>query len=210
MESLDITEGSSAYRNSLEVLESEYIPCLKIEDSGTTGLRGRSWDALTQQEGFVNKNGAVHGGSYGIGKNAVFNLSSLYTVFYSTRYLDGRRGREERMQGKARLITHADPAGSAEKLQHIGFYRCIDNQPVRGKRIPDAFRLEDPGTAVFIMGFNPGSADWHAELLRSVFENFFYAIHHKMLVVEIQSSPSRPCINCWTMRTHRLSVPALH
>ena len=102
-EALGISDATMAYRNSLSVLESSSVPCLKIVDSGTTGLRSRNWEALTLQEGFVQKGGVASGGSYGIGKNAVFNLSSLFTVFYSTRYLDGRRGREERMQRKARL-----------------------------------------------------------------------------------------------------------
>ena len=186
-EELGISDASVTYRNSLLVLESADIPCLKIVDSGTTGLRGGNWEALTLQEGFVRKEGVASGGSYGIGKNAVFNLSSLFTVFYSTRYLDGRRGREERMQGKSRLITHESPECDNEVLQHIGFYRGLDNQPIRGKHIPEFFRLDESGTGVFIMGFDPGTANWPQELLRSVLENFFYAIHHKMLIVEIQS-----------------------
>ena len=186
-EELGIFDASAAYRNSLLMLESANIPCLKIVDSGTTGLRGSNWEALTIQEGFVRKEGAASGGSYGIGKNAVFNLSSLFTVLYSTRYLDGRRGREERMQGKSRLITHESPESDDEVLQHIGFYRELDSQPIRGKQIPDFFRLDESGTGVFIIGFDPGTVDWSQELLWSVLENFFYAIHHKMLIVEIQA-----------------------
>ena len=176
-----------AYQRALDTLRPRQIRCLKIVDSGTTGLNGAKWDALVFQEGAVQKSGGAPGGSYGIGKNAVFNLSDLQTVFYCTRYLDGRKGRVEKFQGKATLMTHPDPHNESRDLQHIGFFRSSNGEPIFTTQIHKFFRLDEPGTGVFIIGFNPRSQNWADEITSAVIENFFYAIHYKMLVVEIET-----------------------
>lgn len=175
------------YENARKALKGKRIRCLRITDSNTTGLRGSNWDALVAREGDVRKpDTGAPGGSYGTGKNAVFNVSDALSVFYSTRFVDGRNGRVEKMQGKATLMSHQDPA-SGEDLQHISFYRASNGGPFITTDIPDFFRLEEPGTGVFVMGFNPRSSNWVDEVTSAVIENFFYAIHHKQLVVEVSS-----------------------
>ena len=190
------TAIAESYQKALETLEYSQVRCLMIQDTGTTGLRGDLWDSLVTQEGAVNKLGSTPGGNYGIGKNAVFNVSDLGTVFYSTRFigrdnaLKGRRsGRIDKLQGKATLMAHPDPANPEDMLQHIGFYTDEDGGPLLGaKYVPKVFRLDDTGTGVFIMGFNPRSDDWAKEVARAAAENFFYAIHNKQLVVSIGSA----------------------
>ena len=54
-----------------------------------------------------------------------------------------------------------------------------------GKDIPELFRLTETGSGVFIMGFNPHASDWVDQMATAVIENFFYAIHHQNLTVEI-------------------------
>ena len=175
-----------AYERALKTLEASQIKCLRIVDSGTTGLKGRAWESLVSQEGSVYKTGDAPGGSYGIGKNAVLNVSDLRTVFYSTRYLDHREGgRVEKLQGKATLMAHPNPSKENESLQHIGFFAMPDGKPMPLKEIPDFFRLGAVGTGVFIMGFNPRSAEWGKAVTSAVIENFFYAIHHKRLIVKV-------------------------
>ena len=191
---------AESYQNALDVLGEPEIRCLKIEDTGTTGLRDGLWDSLVAQEGSVNKFGSISGGAYGIGKNAALNVSDLNTVFYSTRYIgkdDGPkrriRGRIDKIQGKATLMTHFDPDAPDEKLQHIGFYTDEDGEPLIGARsIPKVFRLSDTGTGVFIMGFNPRSEDWMAEIARAAADNYFYAIHNKQLVVSVRADDGDP------------------
>ena len=134
------------------------------------------------------------GGSYGIGKNAVFNVSLLHTVFYSTNFVNGREGRVERMQGKATLMSHPNPDKPSESLQHIGFYRSPDGHPLTATQIPGFFRLDEPGTGVFILGFDPRSQDWLSEMTAAVIRNFFLAIHRKELLVEIHSGDADPII----------------
>ena len=114
-------------------------------------------------------------------------MSDLQTVFYSTRYLNGRKGRVEKLQGKATLMNHPSPDDMQKDLQHIGFYKDSTGEPVLGRDIPSFFRLDEPGTGVFIMGFNPRSDNWVEEITSAVIESFFYAIHHKQLVVEIET-----------------------
>ena len=176
----------SFYVRALRALQADEIRCLQIVDSGTLGLLGRSWDALVFQEGAVQKSGAAPGGSNGVGKNAVLNVSDLRTVFYSTRYIQRREGRVEKLQGKATLMDHPNPNDKSEGLQHVGFYSMPQGEPVLTTEIPDLFRLDDVGTGVFIMGFNPRSNEWRREVTAAVIENFFHAIHHKKLVVKVK------------------------
>ena len=173
------------YTKALAVANQPLIPCLKIQDTGTTGLHDLQWQALVVQEGAVSKRGGAPGGSYGIGKNAVLNVSDLRTVFYSTRFVAGRRGRVEKLQGKATLTAHPDPDDSSEDLQHIGFFGQDRSNPVMGPAIPDFFRLNETGTGVFVLGFNPHTSDWSNQLVTAAIENFFFAIHNKRLVVTV-------------------------
>lgn len=179
------------YDRALQALSTEQIRCLRIVDSGTMGLEGDKWAALVTQEGSVSKEGDAPGGSNGIGKNAVFNVSDLRTVFYSTRYLDRREGgRVEKLQGKASLMSHPNPGDKNESLQHIGFFAMPGGQPVLTQDIPDFFRLDGIGAGVFVMGFNPRSAEWVKVVTAAVIENFFYAIHHRKLVVKVAGTES--------------------
>ena len=180
------------YANALTVIGQRSIPCLKVQDAGTAGLNDARWKALVEQEGAVSKAGGAPGGSFGIGKNAILNVSDLQTVFYSTRLVEGRKGRVEKLQGKATLTGHPDPDGSGTDLQHIGFYSQEGTAPVMGPSIPKFFRLDESGTGVFIIGFNPHSSDWVNQVVTSVIENFFYAIHHQLLTVEISCTSGDP------------------
>lgn len=178
-----------SYERALKAIDSEEIRCLRIVDSGTTGLKGSNWDALVSQEGSVRKDGEAPGGSKGIGKNAVFNVSDLRAVFYSTRYV--ARGRVEKLQGKATLMAHSDPKDTARQLQHVGFFAASGMNPILGKLIPVVFRLGEKGTGVYVMGFNPRSTHWVDELVNATINNFFYAIHHKRLIVQVKARNSR-------------------
>lgn len=176
------------YVRAIEALQPEKIRCLQIVDTGTLGLVGPSWDALVFQEGSVQKPGSAPGGSNGVGKNAVLNVSDLRTVFYGTRYVQRREGRVEKLQGKATLMVHPNPRNESESLQHVGFYSMPQGEPVLTTQIPEFFRLDDVGTGVFIMGFNPRSNDWSQEVTSAVIRNFFYAVHHKRLVVRVRDN----------------------
>lgn len=182
----------NAYQTALQALEKDLVRCLKIQDTGTTGLRGVNWNALVLQEGAVEKQSSdtVPGGSYGIGKNAVLNISDAMTVFYSTRYVEGRRGRVQKVQGKTTLMSHPDPVRPmSNMLQHVGFCRKQNGEPITGVReIPEPFQLEETGTGIYVVGFNPHCDDWVTEIRAAVIANFFYAIHNRGLEVKIEQA----------------------
>ena len=181
----------ATYQRALDICRQKDIRCLKAQDLGTVGLDDTRWNALVIQEGAVSKVGPAPSGSYGIGKNAALNVSDLQTVFYSTRFISGRWGRVEKMQGKATLMGHASPGDGDEQLQHIGFYSEPDGTPIMGRTIPPSFRLAETGTGVFILGFNPRSSNWVGEMTRAVIENFFHAVSGRQLVVKITASKGK-------------------
>ena len=184
------TDIQELYSRAVNTLKGSHVRCLRITDANTTGLIGSRWDALVAQEGSVQKTDTgAPGGSFGIGKNAVFNVSDIQTVFYSTHYIDikNRKGRVDKLQGKATLMSHSNPEQHEEALQHIGFYQDESGGPVTGRReIDPFFQLDEPGAGVFVMGFNPRTDTWVDEIVRAVLQNFFYAVHHQSLVVNIE------------------------
>ena len=182
-------------------------PYLSIVDSGTTGLNTpRKWSALVEQAGAVSKPDKIPaGGAFGIGKNAVFNLSAIRTVLYSTCYFERRKGRREQVQGKSILMTHT-PHGArrSQDVQHVGFLKWPKLQNL--SELPSELRLDDFGTGVFILGFDPPTSseqEWMDEIIKAVIDNFFFAVHTQALVVEIASSGSgSESITHETVATH--------
>ena len=198
------TDGTQAYNHSLELIDLPNIPSLLISDENTTGLRNDNWHSLIREEGVPNKGDAhsqgVAGGSFGIGKNASFVVSGLHTVIYSTLYTDLRRGRIEKMTGRAQLVSHQNPKGD-DLLQHVGFYSAIwggggkqrtNSEPLTGPNIPKTFRLSNSGTGLWVLGFQPESANWKSVALSAVAENFFHAILNRNLKVYISAVGEEP------------------
>lgn len=196
----EFTNSGSALEplmRGIDLLKNDHVRCLAFFDTGTRGLSERYWKALVQSQGAVMKEGGfAHGGSFGIGKNAAFTISDLTSVVYSTRYLNGREGRVEKMQGKARLMTHPSPGSTGNSdsphgkhyVQSVGFYCKADYSPLVGREIPEIFRLqESSGTGIFILGFNPHTDQWQREAEREVAENYFDAIRRKKLIVTISA-----------------------
>ena len=75
------------------------------------------------------------------------------------------------------------------RLQQTGFWAVHSeqpNQPVEGPDIPQPLRLNQPGTGVFIIGFDTGAyPNWAEETALAAVTQFFYAIHTRKLVVVI-------------------------
>lgn len=185
------------YHKAAEILAKPMIRCLNVTDCNTTGLSGPNWDALIIKAGSNRKDGSpTAGGTHGIGKNAVFNMSAAKTTFYYTCFQNGagrRRHRVEKWMGKSVLTTHTLD-GEDEPRQHIGFYRCPDRSPLEGPAIPEQFRMQaapgqpntpPSGTTITVLGFEPTADDWPQEIAKSAAASFFYAIHHGKLIVSV-------------------------
>ena len=173
---------------------SDRIPCLRVSDRNTTGLRGDQWRALVKMQGVSHKPDVLGaGGSHGIGKYAPFLFSDLRTVFYWTCYKENGDPIEQ-FQGKSVLISHQSNEG---ETQGTGFYGYTKNcTELNGSEIPSRFRLPEKvsgspvfGTSIVISGFNVAQ-DWRSLIASSVIENFFHAIQIGVLDVMLEPDDS--------------------
>jgi hypothetical protein len=160
------------------------ITALCIGDYNTTGVlgsdtqRSRNWYNLIRCAGSSSKGGG-EGGSFGIGKNAPFAASLLRTVLYSTFNTEG----EHIFQGVATLVSHNHPQGGIS--QPTGFLGGESGASVRTlAHIPVKFRRLQHGTDVIVLGF-PATDNWQDDLLYSVLDNFWPAIHFGDLEVKV-------------------------
>ena len=179
-----------AARQSIDI---EDIPCLRVSDRNTTGLKGDRWRTLVKMQGVSYKPELVGaGGSHGIGKYAPFSVSTPRTVFYWTCYQqDGKD--IEHFQGKSVLMSHQGVEG---ETQGTGFYGTKqDCSELRCGQIPECFRVLTPerrpvyGTSLVICGFRT-TGDWRRRIAASVIENFFHAISIGSLTVTIEPDDS--------------------
>lgn len=172
------------------------VPVLKISDYNTIGLRGvlaekgSNWSGLVRERSATNKS-SNSSGAFGVGKFAPFTFSSLRTVFYSTKTVDG----ETAFQGKALLTTFKE---DGVLKSNIGLFanRTSDNYDavLSNDDIAPAFRREEYGTDIFVLGFEKDS-DWMEQSAISVIEYFFYSIYKGNLEVEIAEGEKTININ---------------
>jgi hypothetical protein len=162
----------------------EKIKALAVRDYNTTGVlgsdteRSKNWYNLIRCAGSSSKGGG-EGGSFGIGKNAPFAASLLRTVLYSTFNTD----EEHVFQGVATLVSHNHPSGGIS--QPTGFLGQQSGASVRSmSRIPPKFIRLQHGTDVIVLGF-PASENWQNDLVYSVLDNFWPAIHFDDLEVKV-------------------------
>lgn len=166
-------ELKSMYDASIE----EYIPCLRISDFNTTGLKGISQNKgayynLTKGSGISEKSG-TSGGSKGIGKYATFVSSRFNTAFYST-YTENE---EIGYIGITELCS-APIEGSEEKTQGVGYYAINEkNDPILEKFVLDKnFDRTSYGTDIYILGFR-NEKNWEKDIISNILESFLCAIY---------------------------------
>ena len=183
------------YRDAIKALRQPTIRCLDVSDANTTGLQEPQWKALIYKAGSNQKGDSRSaGGTHGIGKFAAFNISLPRTVFYHTCYQKGKGRTAQRVEqwiGKSLLATHQI---DDEELQHTGFYRYADREPVFGPHIPTDFRFNHrlepkqipaPSTTISIIGFQPDVDDWAKATKMATIINFFGAISVSTLAVTV-------------------------
>ena len=189
----DDSMATAALKAAAASIRSEAIPCLRVSDRNTTGLRGKHWRALVKMHGVSHKpeiEGA--GGSHGIGKYAPFAVSTLRTVFYWTCFREDGRD-QERFQGKSVLMSHTSIEG--EETQGTGFFGVKKDCLELTREIPQSFRVLDQhrrpvrGTSLAIMGFRE-TKDWRRRIASSAIANFFFAIEMGRLTVIVEPDES--------------------
>lgn len=167
------------FSQALQVVKANNFKVLRIADSNTTGaagpsVKGKPFHSLLKASGVSVKTADFSGGSFGIGKNAVFAVSDLQTVFYSTVYQ--AHGKAHFLaQGKSILVSHVGEDGHPKR--QTGYWGMSDFSPIDNVNdAPEWLRREDVGTSVFALGFRD-TPDWVPRIAYSLIQNFFYAIH---------------------------------
>ena len=183
----------SALELALKNIQLKKIPCLRVFDRQTTGLRDDHWRALVKMQGMSHKPGVEGaGGSHGIGKYASFAVSALRTVFYWTSFATTNGG-QEKFQGKSVLMSHTDKNG--EETQGTGFFGVMEHCRELTTNIPKIFRTLDQagdpiqGTSLTVMGFRE-TENWRQRIAASIIENFFYSIGTGKLTVLLKPDSS--------------------
>ncbi|MBT5378970.1 MAG: hypothetical protein HOL08_07945 [Opitutae bacterium] len=171
-------------------LEADRIKILRISDENTTGLVGPSvegtpFHSLLKGTGVSTEKADTSGGSFGIGKNAVYAISDFQTVFYSTVYTEKETGKKKFLaQGKTKLVSHIDKDGAPRRA--TGYWGDADGfNPVSDKNtVPDWLKRDTVGTSVFSLGFNELS-NWQYRMASSLIQNFFCAIYRGEMVFSV-------------------------
>jgi hypothetical protein len=186
------------YKDALEATSKKETVVLRASDYNTKGLDGSDRDKKGSLHRLVkavgeNRLTGAGGGSYGIGKGAPFAASSVRTVYYSTLNGEG----EKIFIGKTRLTSH-----ELDEVEYRGvgsFGGGDGHESVRDvDQIPEIFQREERGTDINIIGYN-GSLHWDEELIVSVLENFWMAIHTGVLEVVIEEGLISKSINKSTL-----------
>lgn len=188
-------------RDSL-VKEPQKTTVLRIIDRNTSGanddlaLDGKptKWEALTKSTGLSIKDQQDAGGSYGLGKHAPFALTDIRTVLYSTAW-NSKGQMQYRFQGKAILVSHEGRDG--KKYRRTGYLGGDNFSPLKGNEVPPDVRLEEPGLAVYVLGYEPEKG-WQDKCMSSAVEHFFHAIVHNGLEVRVEEQ----CLNDTTLDTY--------
>jgi len=168
------------------VLSGDKIKCLRISDYNTTGLEYNDakcpFYAFMKAVGYNHKSSSGAGGSFGFGKGAYYAASSVRTIFVSSIY-----GEDKFIfQGKARLTTHKNDEGGLR--DYTGLLGNADGSPIADAAlVPESLRRTEKGTDIIIMGFQD-AGDWKESLIKSVLNNFWYAIFQEKLIVEVENT----------------------
>ena len=195
-------KGVDFFKNASRLLHPDKaLRILKIKDSNTWGLGdtsdGRSrWESLVKSQGVTTQANGDAGGSFGIGKDSVFIASQLRAVFVSTLF-EKEGELNHWTQGKAifRSFNH-DEVGLTQDRGYWGI--CNDDcEHMNGFRdecptwlqhclSEDELVEGNTGTTVSVLGFNDNWVNWEKDLKIAVAVNYFSAIYHQDLTVNIQ------------------------
>ena len=186
----------SFYAAAEEYISMPEIPCMRISDFNTSGLKGSearlnnpeelrnsNWLHLVHGMGMTTKRNG-DGGSHGKGKSAAIANSALSTIFYSTIDAYGKQA----FQGVAYLPVFIDE--ECKPHSGIGFFGVPgdDNPPVRKCcSLDPMFTRTEPGTDIYIAGFC-NQEDWEDRLLVCVLNEYLLAIHKEILEVKIDNT----------------------
>lgn len=180
------------FAQAVKALSAERIRILRISDNNTKGVRGpceegRPFHTLAKTDGVSTKENVDAGGSFGIGKNAVFALSDIQTAFFSTQYLDDVGSNQVLCMGKTLFISHTGEGG--EEKRRKGYWGITEGyMPLHNNNdIPSWLRRELQGTSIYSICMRANPTDWRYEMTAAILINFFGAIERSEMEFEIDN-----------------------
>lgn len=162
------------------------LPYIHVSDKNTKGMwyDSKSTDspfyAFVRAAGVSSKQGQQSGGSFGFGKSAYFQLSSISTVFISSL----TQKQEYVFEGVSWLCTHRY---LGERVSSVGFYDNNDGWPITDEdKIPMRFKRDEPGTSFYILGYDQSLKDvMITEMVKEALKSFWLAIFRNKLEIKI-------------------------
>lgn len=196
-------------------LKDQDITILEIADRGTIGLVGRdritklseeergpndqpnAYVALARDDARREKTGLGSGGTYGLGKAALWAASSIQTVFFFSRLETPWKGTTHRLAGQSRLTEHYLEDGPYRGLGYAGRVKDDWCQPICNQEAccwirEHGFGLRDTekdvGTTILIPFWDAPEGDEdgledHVLIARYAARYFWPAIHDVRLAV---------------------------
>jgi hypothetical protein len=183
---------SNYFREAQRKLNANEIIVFAFEDFKTTGLNGNmsqgSFRRLLLDEG-VQGDKPVDGslGGFGIGKNAIFALTPMQTVFYTSFNSEGIK-----FMGVSKLAEYLDESNikKSNRIYYGDWKSETPNNPNDLKyiseylEIPTPFRRNEFGLSTFAIGIN-SSSKWTTPVIRSLITNYWYRFLNDGIEVEI-------------------------
>ena len=112
----------------------------------------------------------------------------MRTVLYSTAYESrAANGLTRRFMGRTILVSHER---GNEKYLKAGYFSGKDFEPLRDTDVPRPFRLSAPGTALYILGYEPKDG-WRNDTISAAIKHFFHALVHNKLNVVVDRPGSQ-------------------
>jgi hypothetical protein len=183
------------FLKAFESLDKPKVECLIYSDYNTTGLSGTEEDADSSfiacilSEGISAKNNKTAGGSFGIGKSAIYGISNLRTVLFSSLNQSG----EHIFQGVAKLASYKIDGLNHEGRVYLG--EGTDRISVRDfNKIPPVFRRDTPGLSQFILGVAMGEG-WKKDFTKAILRNYWQLLLEDGLEVELIDEKGISLIN---------------
>ena len=180
-----------------DALNVEASKVLMFSDNGA-GMRQDQLEAILTG-GVSIKEDERSGGSFGVGNLSSYSLSSLRYVLYATKYKDNANGAKCLFTGSPILAGHKD--GSAQRGNRG---RIVKNKPKNEMNPKFVYPDEFPpfiernmnklsmGTIVTILGL---SEDWSEEAEYAIVSNFFHAIAHETLIINVHQESGQKAIS---------------
>lgn len=187
---------SEFFKNAEQALgDRESVKLFIYEDYNTTGLSGADNDDDSTFSGCVLSEGIsvgkekTAGGSYGIGKNAIFGFSKLRTVFYASY----NKENEYIFQGRSKLATYFAKDGKkySDKIfcgngNELNSVRDFGDLPSEYQSI---FRRNKPGLSQFAV-CPSDHMNWVEEFARAILRNYWMLLEKGELTIELKDNDS--------------------